>query len=491
VSANVGTIGATDAAARSVIAGQGPADVAGQTTTFGQNGSAMQAQVEQLAGDRVRLTVEVPAEDVQHAVEHATSDLAARVKVPGFRVGKVPPQVLLQRVGKERVYTEAVESHIGGWFWNAAAQTRIQPTEQPQYDYELPGSDDTSWRFTAEFPVQPKPEPADWRGLEVPRLELEVPTEAVQAQLEELQRIVAEVVPADGRSAQAGDVAIVDLIADGQAQRDLVVELGAGRLVEEIEGGIVGLAPGATRDVDYELADGNRRKVTIAVKELREKVLPPLDDDLARAASEFDTLDALRNDVEQKIREQLDEEIESRFRAAAVDELVKATDVKPGRLVVEARTRELLNGFVRSLRSRGVDLATYFELTGQAPEELEQRLRAQAAHSVARELILEAVADKLALEVTDEEIRADLLEAGEDEADVDAFFAEGGADRVRDSIRMRKALDRVAAEVKPISPERAAERAEREAARESIWTPDRERPAAPQKLWTPSARSES
>src|SRR6202043_3896655 len=116
-------------------------------------------------------------------------------KIPGFRNGKVPTPVLVQRIGKERLYTEAVESHIGNWFWNAATQTRVQPVEQPEYAYELPETEDAAWRFTAEFPVQPKPEPADWRQLEVPRLEAEIPDEAIQQQLEELQRIAAEVVP--------------------------------------------------------------------------------------------------------------------------------------------------------------------------------------------------------------------------------------------------------------------------------------------------------
>src|SRR5579862_610757 len=122
----------------------------------------MEASLERLDGDRVRLTVEVPAGDVHHAVEHATHDLAARVKVPGFRAGKVPQQVLVSRIGKERLYSEAVESHIGGWFWNAAARTRVQPVDAPRYEYELPERDDAAWSFTAEFPVQQKPEPADW-----------------------------------------------------------------------------------------------------------------------------------------------------------------------------------------------------------------------------------------------------------------------------------------------------------------------------------------
>jgi trigger factor len=448
----------------------------------------MEAQVEQLDGDRVRLTIEVPAEDVQHAVAHATSDLAATVKIPGFRNGKVPPAVLVQRIGKERLYSEAVESHIGNWFWNAASQKRVQPIEQPKYDYELPTSDDAAWRFTAEFPVQPKPEPADWSQLEVPKIEIEIPDDAIQQQLEELQSMAAEVVPVEGRPAQAGDVAVVDLVADGQAQRDLVVELGAGRLIEEIEAAIAGLEVGESRDVAYELAEGTSRTVAITLKEIREKVLAPLDDEIARATSEFSTLAELRADIVRRIREQLDEEIDGRFRAAAVDELVNATDVRPGRLVVEARTRELINNFVRTLQARGIDVAAYFQLTGQTPEALEQRLRGEATLSVARELVLEAVADKLGIEVGDDDIRSDLREAGESDEDIDAFFDEGGADRVRESIRMRKALDRIASEVKTISEDEAAERAKQEEARESIWTPEKDRAPTETKLWTPASK---
>ena len=100
----------------------------------------METQVEELEGDRMRLTVEVPAEDVHHAVEHATHDLAERVKIPGFRHGKVPMQVLVSKVGKERVYSEAVDSHIGTWFWSAVARSRVRPADAPEYDYELPAN---------------------------------------------------------------------------------------------------------------------------------------------------------------------------------------------------------------------------------------------------------------------------------------------------------------------------------------------------------------
>ena len=442
----------------------------------------MQTQVEQLDGDRVRLTVDVPAGDVHHAVEHAASDLAASTRIPGFRKGKVPMPLLVQRIGRDRIYAEAVDSHIGSWFWNAAARSRVQPVEQPRYEYDLPSSDKQDWRFTAEFAVQPKPEPADWTQLEVPKPEIEVPEEVVQAHLEELQHTAGELVPVEGRPAQDGDTVIVDLVAeDGQAQRDYVVELGGARLVEEIENAIRGLGVGESREVVYELGEGSRRQATVTVNEIKEKVLPPLDDEVALATSEFSTLDELRRDLEQRIREQLEEEAEGQFRAAALDELVEATGVQPAGPLVEARTRELVTGLARSLQSRGIDADTYLQVTGQTPELLEQRLRAEAAQSVGRELVLEAVADKLGLEVTDDEIRKELRAAGEADSDIDAFVAEGGADRVRDDLRMKKALDRVAAEVTPISPDLHE-------ARESIWTPEQDRPAADTKLWTPASK---
>jgi trigger factor len=441
----------------------------------------MPTTVEELGEDKVKLTVDVPAHDVQHAVEHAASDLAASVRIPGFRKGKVPRPILLQRVGKQRLYEEAVTSHIGGWFWSAVTRARVNPVAQPEYDYELPQSDRDDWRFSATVVVQPKPEPADWTTLEVPKHEAEVPEEAVQQELELVQRTAGELIPVEGRPAAEGDTVVVDLIAeDGSAQRDYVVELGSERLVEEIESGVRGLGAGEQREVAYELADGSTRTATVVLKEIKERVLPPLDDELAKSASEFDTLEELRTEIEGRLRGQIDEELDALFRAAAVDELVKASNVTPGGPLVELRTRELLGGLARSLEARGLDAGTYLQLTNQTVEQLNERLYAEAAFSVAREQVLEAVADKLGLAVTDDEIREQLREGGETDEDIERFIAEGGADRVRDDLRLKKALDRVAAEVKPIAPELHE-------ARESIWTPGQEQPAEPPKLWTPGS----
>src|SRR5687768_16286261 len=128
----------------------------------------MKTRVEELPENRVRLEVEVPSDHMKHAVEHASSDLAASTKIPGFRKGKVPQKVLEARVGRDGIFSEAVESHIGGWFWNAAADASMRPVTQPELNYDLPTSEDEPFSFTAEFTVQAPPEVADWSVLEVP-----------------------------------------------------------------------------------------------------------------------------------------------------------------------------------------------------------------------------------------------------------------------------------------------------------------------------------
>ena len=446
--------------------------------------SHMATTVEELPDNRVRLTVQVPSHDVHHAVEHATNDLAESVKIPGFRKGKVPREVLLQRVGKERLMTEAVESHIGGWFWNAAARTRLRPVAQPEYDFELPGSADEDWQFTATVAVQAKPEIADWTQLEVGREELAVPQELIQAELDALRGTVATLAPVEGRPVAADDTVIVDLIgSDGDSRRDYVIELGRGAVVEEIEQGIVGMSAGETKELSFELADESTQTLTATVKEVKEKILPPADDDLARAASEFETLAELRADIEGRLKEQIDGEIESRFRAEAADALVAASKVDVGGPLVEARTRELLRGVARQVEAQGMPLETFLAMTGQSAEELISRLEAEAQQSVARELVLEAVADELGIDVPDSEVEALVREqaelVGEDAGEALAVLRESGRfETLRDDLRLRQALDRVAAEVKPI-PKAQAD------AREAIWTPEKEKPPTETKLWTP------
>ena len=449
----------------------------------------MTSQVEELAGNTVRLTVDVPSHDVHHAVEHAANDLAETMKVPGFRKGKVPMPVLISRVGRDRLYAEAVESHISGWFWNAAARARLRPVSQPEYDFELPANDADPWRFTATVEVMPKPELPEWSELEVPYAEPELPDGLLEHELDVIRSSVAELAPVEGRAAQPADTVVLDLVnPSGEVQHDYVVQLGSGRLVEEVEHGALGMEAGESKEIAFELADESTSKVEIRLKEIKEHVLPPLDDDLARTASEFDTLDELRADLERRLLEQAQAEADTVFRSAVVDALVEAAAVQASGPLVESRARELLNGLVRSVEARGVPFEAYLQLTGGSADDLVQRVRAEAAHSVAREVALEAAADKLDLAVEDAEVEELVREqaeaAGEDADELLVELRERGEfERLREDLRLRDTLDRIAAEVKRIPVELAE-------AREAIWTPDKEKPATETKLWTPGSKEQ-
>src|SRR2546423_1655010 len=443
----------------------------------------METQVEELADNRVRLQVEVGSDDVRHAVEHAASDLAESMKIPGFRKGRVPMPVLVARVGRERLYQEAVESHIGGWFRAAAARSRIRPVEQPEFGYDPPSSPDESFRFTATVAVQPKPELPDWSGLEVPYAEPEVPSELVEQELEALRSSVAELVPIEDRPVAQGDTLVVDLVGDaGEAQRDYVVELGQGRLLDELEEGLVGMSIGETKTVEAELADGSRAAIETTVKEIKEKVLPPLDDDLPRSTSEVEALAELREEIESRLREALELESEAAFRQEVVRALAAAAKVEASGPVVEARARTLLQGLALSLERRGISLESYLQITGTSGDDLVERLRAEAAESVAGELVLEAAADQLEISVSDEELEDELRARYEDADEAMPQLRESGRwEQERESVRLAHALDRVASEVKRIPADLAA-------AREKLWTPEKERDQSATTLWTPASK---
>src|ERR671934_216827 len=319
----------------------------------------METQVEELADNRVWLQVEVGSDDVRHAVEHAASDLAESMKIPGFRKGHVPMPVLVARVGRE-----------------------------------------------------------------------------------------------------------------GEAQRDYVVELGQGRLLDELEAGLVGMSIGETKTIEAELADDSTATIEATVKEIKEKVLPPLDDDLARSTSEF----------ESRLRAQLELESEAVFRQEVVRALVAAAKVEASGPLVEARARTLLQGLALSLERRGISLDTYLQVTGTSGDELVERLRAEAQESVAGELVLEAAADKLGISVSDEELEDELRARYEDADDAIPELRESGRwEQERESLRLSRALDRVASEVKRIPADLAA-------AREKLWTPEKERDQSETTLWTPASK---
>ena len=444
----------------------------------------VKTKVEELPESRVRLDVEVPEEDVAHAFEHAATDMAESLRLPGFRKGKAPVPVVVARVGREAVWQEALRGHLDSWFWSAAETSGIRPVASPEVEFDGLPDDGGTFKFSATVAVMPKPEVADWTALEVPFAEAEVPAEAVNAELDRLRDTVAELAPVENRAVREGDTVVLDILGEGvPPQRDYVTEVGADRLVNEIDDALPGMERGATKSVDIQGAEG-QLPVEVTVKEIKEKVLPEADDELARSASEFETLEELRAEIESRLLEQLTEELEIRFREAAVDELVNASEVETVEPLVERRTAELWSGIARSLQMRGISTETYLTMTGQSADEVVARLRAEAEQSLARELVLDAAASKLGVEVPDQEID-ELIESQSEEGDdieesKRLLQENGGYERIRADLRLKKALDEIVAGVKRIPVELAA-------ARDKLWTPEKEKEGTKMNIWTPGS----
>jgi trigger factor len=404
--------------------------------------------------------------------------------LPGFRKGKAPVPVVIARVGREAVWQEALRGHLDSWFWSAAETSGIRPVASPEVEFEDLPDDGGTFKFSATVAVMPKPEVGDWTTLEVPFAEAEVPEELVDQELERLRETVAELAPVDDRAVAEGDTVVLDIVGEGvPAQRDYVTEVGADRLVNEIDDALSGMKKGETKTVEVQGSE-QPLPVEVTVKEIKEKVLPGLDDELARSATEFETLADLRAEIEARLLEQLTEELEVRFREATVDALVAASDVETVEPLVERRTAELWSGIAHSLQARGISTETYLTMTGQSADEVVARLRAEAEQSLARELILDAAATKLGVEVSDEEIDTLIGEQSEEGDDVEEskrmLQENGGYERIRADLRLKKALDEIVAGVKRIPVELAA-------ARDKLWTPEKEKEGTKMNIWTPGS----
>ncbi|MFL6040649.1 MAG: trigger factor [Gaiellales bacterium] len=463
----------------------------------------MKTELHELPENRVRLQVEVPVEDVDHAFDHALSDLAGSVRIPGFRKGKAPKGLIKQRVGEDALREEALDTHLSSWYQRAVAVAGIDPVDRPKIDFDEAPAEGVIFSFSAEVEVKPKPEVSSYKGLEGVRPPVEVPEEAVAGELERLQLSVAELSPVD-RGAQEGDFLVIDFVGsidgeefEGGKGNDYGVELGAGRLLPDMERGIVGMKAGEQRDVtvvfppDYpaEQLAGKRASFAVTVKDVKERTLPELDDEFAKSVSEFDTLAELRADVEERFREAMQQESDQIYRSSVLDDLARQLTTEPPEPMVRSRMAEMTRSLIDGLASRGLTAEQYLQLTGQSSEQLVEAIRPQARDAVSKDMALEAVADAEGIEVSDEAIESWIREqaaAAEEDADtaVERLMGDPATlTALRIDLRLQKALDVAVDNAKEITPEQADARAK-------LWTPEKESEAAgakPSTIWTPGS----
>jgi trigger factor len=456
--------------------------------------------VTELPESRVRVEAEVPAAEVEKRLAQAAKALGRNLRVPGFRTGKVPPPVIIQRVGRDAVLDEAVRESIAGWYSAAIDRANVVPVGEPELNLaDLPGEGEPL-RFSIEIGVRPEAKLGDYEGLEVGRREAIVGDEAIQAEVEALRERSAKLETTD-RAAAEGDFVVMDYLGtldgepfSGGEGRDQMVELGSGRLVPGFEEQLKGASAGDERTVkiefpaDYGAEDlaGREAEFAVSVKEVKAKDLPELDDDLAAEAG-FDTLDELREDIRGRLSEAQTAQIDAEFREAAVDSAVAAATIDVPDALIDARARELWEQMAHTLGHQGIPKETYLQIAGKTEDEVIAENRESAGRDLRREAVLAAVVEAEGIEASDEEVLESLERAAAaDRSSPKKLFerlrSSGRLDSLRDELAQRKAIDRIADSAKPISVEQAQ-------ARKKLWTPGSDEPdkAAASGLWTPGS----
>jgi trigger factor len=453
----------------------------------------------ELGDSRVRVEVEVPSESLESELRSAAAELGREMRVPGFRKGKVPAEVVLRQVGREAVLDEAVRRGLPGWYEEAVADAGITAVGNPQLDLSDLPERGAPLSFTIEVGVVPPAKLGEYKGLEVGRREPSVDEQEVQAELERLRESLASLDTVE-RAATGGDFVVIDFAGtidgepfEGGEARGQLVELGSGRLVPGFEEQLQGVSAGDEREVQVTFPDdypaehlaGKDAVFAVEVKEIKEKRLPELDDDFAIEAGGYDSLDELRAEIEQRIAQAEERAIETEYREAAVDAAVDAAAVEVPHELVHAKAHDMWHRTARRLAGQGIDPQRYLELSGKTEEELVTDAEPDAERALKREAVLAEIVKAEGIEVTDEEIQEALREAaGPDASDrqlkraLKRARAQGAEEALREDIAMRKAVDLLVEHAQPIPAETAA-------AREKLWTPEKERDEAAGQLWTP------
>jgi trigger factor len=446
--------------------------------------TAVKTTVTELPESRVRLDAEVPPQEVQKSVERAARTLGRDLRMPGFRKGKVPPPVVIQRFGRETVLDEAVRGALGQWYLDAIDAAGIHPVGEPDVKLgDLPPQGQPL-TFTVEIGVRPTARLGEYKGLEVARREPAADEEAVQAELDQLRERAARLETLDEPAGQ-GDFVVVDYVGSvdgeefpGGTGRDQLIELGSGRLVPGFEEQLTGAKAGDGRTVtitfpdDYGAAElaGQEAQFAVTVKEVKRKELPELDDDFASDAAGFDSLQELREDVAGKLREADEQRAEAEFREAVLDAVVDNATVDVPEALVDARARELWDRMLHSLSHQGITKELYLQMSGKDSEDdVLAEARPDAEKALRREAVIAAVIDAEDVQPAEGDV-LDALQATavqqrtSPEALRKQLEKSGRLDELREDLAQRAAVDLLAESATAISPERAE-------ARGKLWTP--------------------
>lgn len=425
----------------------------------------MTAKWEKLENNVGVLTIEVEAEEVKKGLDAAFKKVVTKVNVPGFRKGKVPRVMFEQRFGVESLYQDALDILVPEAYSKAIDETGIFPVAQPEIDVEQIEKG-KALIFTAKVTVKPEVKLGEYKGFELERLDATVTDEDVDNELKGLQEKQAELVLKEEGTVEKGDTAVIDFEGflnevpfEGGKGENYSLEIGSGSFIPGFEDEVVGMQTGEEKEInvtfpeEYHAADlaGQPVVFKVIVHEIKTKELPALDDEFAKDVNEeVETLDELKAKLRSDLEEKKKVESENKLRNDAIEKAVEHAEVDIPEAMLETELHNMIHEFQHRIESQGMNLDLYYQFTGTDEAKLKEQMKDDALARVKTNLVLEAVIKAENVEVSDEDVEAEITKMAEMyKMPVDAVKqALGNLSSVKEDLNVRKAIDLLVASSK-------------------------------------------
>ncbi|MHB8171780.1 MAG: trigger factor [Thermincolia bacterium] len=420
----------------------------------------MKSTAEKIENSRVVLEIEVDQETFKQATDKAFRKVAGKVAIPGFRKGKVPRAIFERHYGKEALYEEALDIVMPEVYLQAIKDNNIEPVAKPKVEV-VQLEEDKPVILKATVVVKPEVELGNYTGLNTEKEVAEINDEEVEAELKRLQDRHAKLNTIEEGKVEKGDNATIDFEGfldevpfPGGKGENHALEIGSDSFIPGFEDQLVGATIGEEVDVNVtfpeeyhakELA-GKPAVFKVTVHSVKRKELVPFDDEFAKDVSEFETLEELKKDILNKLKETAEQEAQLKVRKQLIDQAVANAKVEVPKEMVEARAEEMISTMGQRLRMQGLSLDQYFQFTGATMEATKEKMLPEAEGSVKVDLVLEAVAKAEKIEASEEDLEEEFNKMAKQysqEASVirNVMEGQGNLDMIKQGIAMEKAID--------------------------------------------------
>lgn len=426
-----------------------------------QNGGIikMSSQVEKLEKNMVKFTITVDAEEVEKAIERAYQKQKSKISIPGFRKGKVPRKLIEKEYGKGVFYEDAANDMIPTAYQDAIKESDLEIVSRPVIDVtQLESGKD--FIFTAEVAVKPEVTLADYVGLEVPKTETEVTDDEVNAEIDKEREQNARIVSVEDRAVEDKDMVTIDFegFVDGVAFEggkgtDYPLTIGSHSFIDTFEEQLIGKNIGEETDVNVKFPEeyhaeelkGKDATFKVTVKKIQKKELPEVNDEFASEVSEFETVAEYKDDIKKNLEEKKANEAKAAKQDAVIDKIIEGAQMEIPDAMVDFQVEQMAQDFERRLTSQGLSVDQYFAYTGMDAKQLEEQMKPQALKRIQTRLVLEAIASKENIEVSDEEFNKeveDMAKAYQMEKDtLEGYLSDSDKENIKKDIMVRKAAE--------------------------------------------------